>query len=578
MKSRQVGLLCGAALGGIATLLYWAAMRGGFVWDDYVLADGSAIGGGSLGACFTTAFLDHYYRPLVSFSFFLDRLWWPNDAAAYHRVGVILHACSTVAVMGLLRSAYRRWSIAVAGALLFGVHPAHVGAVAWIGGRTDALGVFWTALFAWGLIEAATNMGDRRSLALAGSVVAYGLAVFTKEQSLALLPLVPAAFVAFKPRRGVNLPGTPWFALGPFAVVAAFYLALGVFLGMPKLPPIMTPLWEHAIRVGQIAAGYGELLLWPTQTILHTYSLARLGEAMPWSAIAGFGLIGATVGGLLWLWRTDRVSAWFLTLAALALAPVSGVIPMPFLLFAPYRAAVAVIGIAPVLARWVLQWQMRTATMTRLPAMMAVSVLAFWFTVQTLTATRSWETEDTFFQTMVHYDPGAAVGRLMLARMAVERGDDAEAEHQLAAILSWLYGQDRGRWNWQDPKQAHEALRRSWRVRAQVMQDRGAVGEAEDYVTMLFVQLGYARLRQNNLSGASTAFATALGWRPNEPSALTGLAWCELSSGRYVEAERHLRTALEADPQMADARRLLGYALEYQGRYAEAQEQWRLLQ
>ncbi|MBM3493410.1 MAG: hypothetical protein FJX72_03665, partial [Armatimonadetes bacterium] len=287
----RVGLTRGQAMAaaaiGVSALaigMYLSALRGGFVWDDFGLADGTAIGGGrSFGACFTTAFLDHYYRPLVSACFYMDRMLWPDNATAYHLVNVLLHALTTTVVIGAVYAAYDRRSIAVAAGLLYAAHPAHVGAVAWIGGRTDVLGALWTAAFAWGLISAAKSVGDRRSAMMAVAVAAYAAAVFTKEQSLALLPMAPLAFACFRPARGVALPGAGWFALGPFVVVAAFYLSMGAFLGMPSPPGLWVPVDEHLLRVGQTIAGYAILLVFPNQTLMHTFSLDGLASAMPWS-------------------------------------------------------------------------------------------------------------------------------------------------------------------------------------------------------------------------------------------------------------------------------------------------------
>jgi hypothetical protein len=567
-----------AVLAALAIGVYLGALRGGFVWDDYALMDGSAIGGGSLAGCFRSAFLDHYYRPLVSVSFYLDRLWWPNSAAASHWVNIILHALAALAVLGLLHAAWERLSVAMAGALLFAVHPAHVGAVAWIGGRTDVLGMLWTALFAWGLISAAKSLGDRRSIWLAVSVVAYALAVFTKEQSLALLPLVPLAFACFRPRLGVDLPGSGWVAVGPFVVVAAFYLAIGAFLGMPGPPGLWTPLAEHVLRVGQTLAGYSVLLLLPNQTVLHMYSLEPAARWMPWSVLGGCTVSAAVAIAVVRFWKRDRPSLWFLMLAVLALAPVSGILTMPFLLFAPYRGAVATIGVCALAARYLPTLRARVPGMPALPAVLTLSAAACWATVQTLQAIPSWRSEDALFSAMVEHDPGAVVGRFMLARAAVAEGREHDAEVHLTAILDYLFGRDRGGgWDWRRPERAHTALKRDWRVRSRVLQNRGAMGQAEDYLTLLFVHLGYARLGRQDYAGAETAFTTALGYRPRDPNGNVGIGWCLLRRGDAIGGERHARAALEVMPDGADARRILAQALEAQGRYAEAQVEWKRL-
>src|SRR5690349_1371738 len=69
----------------LSVLVYLPAVRGGIVWDDKWLIDGSAIGGGdSLPHCFTRPFLLNYYRPLVSATVYLERLAWHTWTPGYH--------------------------------------------------------------------------------------------------------------------------------------------------------------------------------------------------------------------------------------------------------------------------------------------------------------------------------------------------------------------------------------------------------------------------------------------------------------------------------------------------------------
>ena len=604
LTGKHLAVLTAAVVAAVSVSVYLGALRGGYVWDDRVLMDGSAIGGGSVAGCFTSAFLSHYYRPLVSLSFVLDRTLWPNHPLASHWINIGAHGASSMVVLGLVYTAFRRLSVALAASLLYAVHPAHVGAVAWIGGRTDALGALWTSLFAWGLIAAVRSHGDRRSFLLSLSVAAYALAVYTKEQTLALLPLVPLAFAWFKdnaapghaqspmtipgaPGHRVELPGTGWYALGPYVVVTAMFLAMGVYLGMPKPPGLWVPLTEHLTRAAETVAGYTALLAMPNQTLMHLFSIDAIIARRPWPMLAGLGAVMGIVVASARLWRKDRATLWFVVFVVLALVPVSGLVPLPFILFAPYRASVAVIGFAVVLARSILTLRRRAWGMERLPAVAALCAAAAWCTAHTIQGITTWETEHMLFTRMVEYDPGAIVGHYMLARAAVAEGRDEDAGRHIEHILDKLYGEGRtGGCNWRNPDQAVEGLRSDWRVRSRVMQNRGGVGDAEDYLTTLFVQLGYSRLHAGGPPDqkirtdqeAEAAFETALRWRPKDPDANLGMGWIRLEAARYADAERHLRTTLTFAPDRSDALRLLAQTLERQGSHAEARRCWQMWQ
>lgn len=570
LSRRQQTTLALTGVAAVAVACYLGALRGGFVWDDLVLADGSGIGGGdSVATCFRTAFLDHYYRPLVSLSFYLDRLWWPGNPEAYHWVNIVLHALGAVATSLLVCEAIGRRSLGIIAGVLFAVHPAHVGAVAWIGGRTDALGCLWTALFAWTLVGAAGRRSDARAPWLAASVTAYGLAVFTKEQSLFLLPLVPLAFACFRPLRGVSLPGDGWFVLGPFAVVAAFYVAIGAFLGMPAPPPLRVSPLDQVAHFGQSVLGYTELLLVPSQRPMHSLSLYPWARALPWTALAGILCAGAAVGMVAFLMRRDRPSAWFLALAVLGLVPVSNLLPLPFLLFAPYRAAVSAIGACALLARTLGTLRADLPGFRAAPAALACAGAVCWFAIQTLEGIPTFHTEDRLFRTVLSYDPGALVAQYMLARSAGAAGRHSEAAGRISAMLARLYGSRA----WRRPTAAHRALARDPAVRARVLQNQGRRADPAEFVAMLYSQLGYATMNAGDARGAVAAFETALGWRPRDPDANYGVAWCYARLGDLVRAETCLRVALAGKPS-AGAHQLLAEVCERQGRYDEARLEW----
>jgi hypothetical protein len=570
MRSRQRLILWSIACALIVSLsggVYAGSLGGEFVWDDHWIVTGQAIGGGdTLLHCFTQPFLFHYFRPFVSVSFFLQRKLFGYDPAGYRLVNLLLHMASTGILMCLLLEAFGRMRIAVAGSLLFAVQPAQVGAVAWIGGHTDVLCAFWTALFAWGLIRAAREQGDARSFCLSGSVLAYTAALFTKEQTLALLPLVPLAFRCFPPRRGVNVPRTEWWATLPYVVAVAFFLTMGFFLGLPHEGGVNPGFSGLLAQAGRTFAYYALLLFIPTAKGMHTLSLGAMERAGAWPVAAGWGVVVLSVV-LFRRWRrTEPAACWFLALTALSLLPVSNLLPLPFILVAPYRAGVAGIGAAALLGwvvgslgRWVVGlWgysQRPNDPTTQSPSYLVLLLLAVWWGGLTAWGAAQWRSEVRIFSTIVRYDPDSIVARYVLAWNMMNLNRRAEAIAQLEAILRLLFGSNA----WESRETAVRAVRSDPRILDRARQNQGSRDDPRRWVASLYAYLGNVRTQTGALDLARAAYLTGDALYAGLPDINYGLGYLAVNGKNYVEAERRMRAVVAADPNNSWAHYYLGY-------------------
>jgi hypothetical protein len=96
-----------------------------FSWRDFVIPGSSS-----------------YFRPLINSSFILDRILWGMEAPLLHLENVLLHLTNTLLVFALACQFARvhkldGLSVPMITALLFGLHPLNVEAVAWVAGRAD---------------------------------------------------------------------------------------------------------------------------------------------------------------------------------------------------------------------------------------------------------------------------------------------------------------------------------------------------------------------------------------------------------------------------------------------------------
>jgi protein O-mannosyl-transferase len=564
-----------------SVLIYLPSLGGSLIWDDHVLVGGQAIGGGkSLTACFTKPFLGYYYRPMVSASFFLDRQLWHTTPFGYHQTNILLHLLTTAALAGLLLAAFRRRSVALLGALLFAIQPAQVSTVAWIGGRTDSLCALFVTLFAWGLVAGLRRQGRDRLVLLTGSVLAYAAALFTKEQVIALLPLIPLAAACFLPT-GARLEAKPAAVrtLVASLTVSGFFVLLWFFLGPPRPAFVASGLPAILAQGGRTITYYALLLVAPNATWIHTFCLGNLELAVWWPVAAGYGILVAT----LWLlirWRYTP-QMWFLALSSSVLLPVSNFVPMPSLLVAPYRAGVAGIGSAALLA-WVIcsgleHLSARTSRLPHSPGRVlyrlvpiAAGGFVLWNVAVCGWGVRQWKSEETIFRTIVTQDPYSIIARVNLATALLKSHRHDEAITHLEAMLTELYGSDA----WRRPETARQAWQTDRRIISRVRQNQGNRVEPEQWVSVLYGQLGSALLEAKEIRRAKEAFQVGLVMDSTNAVANSGLGYCYRLAGDLTNAIQYLKRAAIADQRSIDSHAELGRIYTEMGRWAEARTEF----
>ena len=203
-----------------------------------------------------------YWRPLVTASYVLDAQWSGARPWGYHATNLALHAVAGVLVLALLRRFRLGRGVALAGALVFAVHPALTSAVAWIPGRNDTL-LAVMGLASWLLL--------RRKKWLP-HLFFFALALMSKETAMALPVLwgvdlawgrdrrdrrrwlVAGAWVALVAARFVAHPGAPHATAGEvLANVPLLAIALGKLV-LPVRPTVLAVAGDLSVWPGVIAA------------------------------------------------------------------------------------------------------------------------------------------------------------------------------------------------------------------------------------------------------------------------------------------------------------------------------------
>ncbi len=169
-----------------------------YVLDNPLIRDLSFNG---IKQMFSTLHVNGSYNPLVLLSWAIDYSLVGIFPALYHAVNLGLHLICVILVFHLAYVLSKNNSVAFGTALLFGIHPMHVEAIAWITSRKELL---YTLFYLLGLITYYWYL-EKKILRLSYhylilSFIFYSCALFSKGSALTF-PLVLWLFDYLKNRK-----------------------------------------------------------------------------------------------------------------------------------------------------------------------------------------------------------------------------------------------------------------------------------------------------------------------------------------------------------------------------------------
>jgi tetratricopeptide (TPR) repeat protein len=184
------------------------------------------------------------HRPLVVQTYAIERRLFGAWPLPFHMLNVLLHAAVSAGVAWLARRVSGSAAVAALAGVLFAVHPVHAEAVANVVGRAELLAAGGLLLALWfhargedgGLPGRAhgKGAGQRPWLYGLGTVLAAGIAIYSKETGAAILPALVAwhLWLRLEARRAAGHPtARPAWRWGQLAGVLAGVLVLfGVYL------------------------------------------------------------------------------------------------------------------------------------------------------------------------------------------------------------------------------------------------------------------------------------------------------------------------------------------------------------
>jgi tetratricopeptide (TPR) repeat protein len=303
-----------------------------------------------------------FWRPIVVVCYwFLWRIGL-GTPVAFFAANIALHAGISIGVYHLARRFRASATAALAGALLFAVHPVHADVTAGVVGLKDLLAAAgfvgsWLLLLEARTVAAAGGARRARALSLGGAA-AFLAGILSKESALALLPcvlLVDLGLVWMRrgeaptpARRGPRSKGAAGAAEGRALLVlqyAGLAIAVALKFGLQRaflggtiervaIDPVDNPLsllpaLDARLQALSLIPLYFRLLFWPAR-LAPDYSYDALplsSAAMPPESWLGLGLaLAVLAGAVLALVRRERLPFAALVIGAVTYFPVSNLL------------------------------------------------------------------------------------------------------------------------------------------------------------------------------------------------------------------------------------------------------------
>jgi len=230
----------------VTVIAFYPSLKNGFTnWDDpeLLLENDSvkSLSSGNIRSFFSGSYAGFGgYTPLVFMSYALEYRFFKLDPKIFHIDNLILHVLNTLLIYFLIFLISRNVWVSFITALLFGIHPLHVEAVAWIQGRKDLLFSFF---FLGAAISYLLFLRKRvkKNIYYILSLVLFACSLFSKVTAVAF-PLVILLLESYSGRkldRKVLHRLTPFFVL---AIVFIFLAFITMRPGSSGSPPVKGPL------------------------------------------------------------------------------------------------------------------------------------------------------------------------------------------------------------------------------------------------------------------------------------------------------------------------------------------------
>jgi tetratricopeptide (TPR) repeat protein len=570
ISSRSSTIIGGLAIVGLILWVYWPATRGGFVWDDKLCFHDSALlhHGNDWMHFVSGGFCDwiNYFRPLLVALLALEIHVFDDLPQPMHVVSLGLHAANMLLVAllalrlcaGFASARAQRLFVALV-TLVYGLHPALVEPVVWIGCQYELVATLFMLL---GLLA---NAGIRHTLLRALAVSACFLLAAGAKESAAVFPFLLVLFDAEMDRTGSTLRerirsvwSKQWpvyvavFAAG-IAYLVVRYWALGYLLrpGSGESLPLLSRLQEICLTY----LTYWRVLVWPMVGMgpVHTLNEGRIASLSGASIVIDVVALALVLGSFYSFYRRKTVGTLILAMSA-ALLPVLHLVPIAFDgSFYHERYAMLALAVTCVLLPRALLPVLTQGERPRLFTVFGGVIACLWLglaLVNIRVTLPLWADDLRLWQWALRENPASLVAKDHLISVYVDRRDFAHARELTDALMRERVDCPVCMLNAATMALAEGDAQRA-AAALDLAKDSNLLQSQTRLVAGYILATGQLRELQQDLAGAQEAYRDAISLDPFDPRPHMRLALMSLRQGDVAQGRKEGEIALSLMPDDA---------------------------
>jgi tetratricopeptide (TPR) repeat protein len=428
MKHRRLIFL--AFLTVIVTSVYWKTFNYDLIWDDELYFKNNLIfiENKPLSAALKFSYFseqlgiqdqDHYYRPVLTASFWLENKLWGIRNVTLRLTNLVIYILSLIFLFFFLKRQSEKDYFAEIATLIFALYPLNIDNIVWIVGRGDLLVLLWgvlTFLFLDLFIK------RKKGVFLVCSSLFFFLGIFSKETFLLFLPLL-ILYERIKHKK-VTLP----YHLVNVFLTISFFILKNILLNIGNF------------KISQVASGLGSLLAmlgtsgYYFRTIVFPvyYDMFLPVTRMTNLFYLLFGLLFILF--ILYLFFRSKKDSEFIIPSAFFLVFLAGHVPLIFANIIPFQIYSRYMMIAALGFVWLLAKHLtRLKEQSRLYVVFAILIL---FIPSIVLNASSYKTKISFWQRAQKSLPNDAFVLISTAKTYNESSDYLSAELSLNRVLS----------------------------------------------------------------------------------------------------------------------------------------------